>query len=193
MRARVERFVVTIALAISITACTSGPKVRVDADPSANLAGYKTFAFFEELATDKSRYSTMITGRLKEATRRELKRRGYEEVEQNPNLLVNFNTNVENRTDVQSTPSASAGFYGYRGGAYGAWGGYPTDIHTTHYQEGTLVIDLVDAEKKQLVWQAVAQGRLSKKAIENPTSSIDALIAEMFEKYPVPARDAAPT
>lgn len=193
MRTRTARWVLTMALALCIAACASGPKVRVDADPSANLSSYKTFAFFEELATDKSQYSTMITSRLKDATRRELKRRGYEEVEQNPTLLVNFNTNVENRTEVQSSPSASAGFYGYRGGAYGAWGGYPADIYTTHYQEGTLVIDVVDAEKKQLVWQAVAQGRLSKKAIENPAASIDALIAEMFEKYPVPARDATPT
>lgn len=193
MGARVKRSLLPIALALCIAACTSGPKVRVDADPSVNLSSYKTFAFFEELATDKSSYSTMITSRLKDATRRELKRRGYEEVTQSPNLLVNFSTNVENRTDVQSTPSASGGFYAYRGGMYGAWGGYPTDIHTTHYQEGTLVIDLVDAEKRQLVWQAVAQGRLSKKALENPTESIDALIADMFEKYPVPARDAAPT
>ena len=193
MLARVTTSVLMVALAFCTAACTSGPKVRVDADPSANLASYKTFAFFEELATDKSQYSTMITSRLKDATRREMKRRGYEEVTQSPNLLVNFSTNVESRTDVQSTPSASGGFYAYRGGMYGAWGGYPTDVHTTHYQQGTLVIDLVDAEKRQLVWQAVAEGRLSKKAVENPTESIDALIANMFEKYPVPARDAAST
>ncbi len=193
MHARAARFMLMIALALCSAACTSGPQVRVDSDPSANLTSYKTFAFFEELATDKSSYSTMITSRLKDATRRELERRGYEEVTQNPDLRVNFNTNVENRTDVQSSPSASAGFYGYRAGMYGAWGGYPIDIHTTHYQQGTLVIDLVDAQKRQLVWQAIAQGRLSKKALENPAESIDALIAEMFEKYPVPALDTAPT
>lgn len=192
MLARIRRSVLTTALLFCIAACTSGPKVRVDADPSADLASYKTFAFFEDLATDKSQYSTMITSRLKDATRRELKRRGYEEAADQPNLRVNFSTNLESRTEVQSTPSASAGFYGYRGGMYGAWGGYPTDVHTTHYQQGTLVIDLVDAQKRQLVWQAVAEGRLSKKAIENPAESIDALIADMFEKYPVPARDAAP-
>lgn len=193
MCAHVVRLALPVVFAFCLAACTSGPKVRTDSDPSVNLSNYKTFAFFEELATDKSSYSTMITSRLKDATRRELKRRGYEEVTANPNLLVNFSTNVESRTEVQSTPAPSAGFYGYRSGLYGAWGGYPMDVHTTHYKEGTLVIDLVDATKKQLVWQAVAQGRLSKKAVENPAASIDALIAEMFEKYPVPALDAAPT
>lgn len=191
MRARIEKFLLLIALAFCTVACTSGPQVRTDSDPSANLSSYKTFGFFEELATDKSSYSTMITSRLKDATRRELMRRGYQEAAENPELLVNFSTNVDTRTEVQSTPSA--GFYGYRAGMYGAWGGYPTDVHTTHYKQGTLVIDLVDAAKRQLVWQAVAQGRLSKKAVENPAASIDKLIAEMFEKYPVPALDAAPT
>jgi hypothetical protein len=128
-----RRLLATLALGTALAACSSGPKVRADADPSADFKSYRTFGFFEQLATDKSKYSTMLTTRLKDATRRELQTRGYQEAEQ-PQLLVNFNTNVENRTDVQSTAS-SAGFYGYRGGMYGAWGGYPQDVYTTHYQE----------------------------------------------------------
>jgi hypothetical protein len=181
---------ITVILVVGLSACASGPKIRVDGDPTVNLATYKTFGFFENLQTDKSSYSTMITSRLKEATRREFRRRGYEESEQ-PQLLVNFNTNVENRTEVQSSPAPSAGFYGYRGGMYGAWGGYPQEVYTTNYQEGTLVMDLVDAQKKQLVWQAVAQARLTKKVMENPGATIDAVITEMFEKYPVPPAPAA--
>ena len=99
-------------------------------------------------------------------------------------MLVNFNTNVENRTDVQSTPSA--GFYGYRAGAYGMWAGYPQDVQTTHNKEGTLAIDLVDAAKKQLVWQGIAQARLTKSMMENPTETIDSVVADIFAKYPVP-------
>jgi hypothetical protein len=173
------------ALSALLAACASGPTIRADGDPSVNLATYKTFGFFDQLATDKSKYSTMLTTRLKDSTRRELQRRGYQESEQ-PQLFVNFNTNVENRTDVQSTPSASAGFYGYRAGMYGAWGGYPQDVHTTHYQEGTLAIDLVDAAKKQLVWQGVAQARITKSMRENPSAAIDSVVTDIFAKYPVP-------
>jgi hypothetical protein len=180
------------ALSAILAACASGPTIRADGDPSVNLATYKTFGFFDQLATDKSKYSTMLTTRLKDSTRRELQRRGYQESEQ-PQLLVNFNTNVENRTDVQSTPSASAGFYGYRAGMYGAWGGYPQDVHTTHYQEGTLAIDLVDAVKKQLVWQGVAQARITKSMRENPSEAIDSVVTDIFEKYPVPPAVGAAT
>jgi hypothetical protein len=49
-------------------------------------------------------------------------------------LLADFNLNVENRTDVQSTPTAG-GYYGYRAGYDGAWAGYPVDLTTTHHEE----------------------------------------------------------
>jgi hypothetical protein len=185
MRAtNVATLLITIALSSVIASCSSGPQIRVDGDPTVNLSSYKTFGFFQQVETDKSKYTTMISSRLKDATRRELQKRGYQEADTNPQLLVNFNTNVENRTDVQSTPSA--GFYGYRAGAYGMWAGYPQDVQTTHYQEGTLAIDLVDAAKKQLVWQGVAQARITKSMRENPTETIDSVVADIFAKYPVP-------
>ena len=185
-----RRLLATFALGAVIAACTSGPKIRADADPSVDFATYTTFGFFDQLATDKSKYSTMLTTRLKDAARRELQTRGYQEAAQ-PHLLVNFNTNVETRTDVQSTGS-SAGFYGYRAGMYGAWGGYPQDVHTTHYQEGTLAIDVVDASKQQLVWQGIAQARLTKTMLENPGATIDSVVADIFAKYPVPPKGSSP-
>ena len=186
------RVVVALGCCMLVAACSSGPTIRADGDPSVDLASYKSFGFFDKLATDKSKYSTMITTRLKDATRRELQKRGYEESAQ-PQLLVNFSTNVENRTDVQSTgATASYGFYGYRAGMYGAWGGYPQDVYTTHYQEGTLAIDVVDASKQQLVWQGVAQARLTKTMIENPEATIGSVVADIFEKYPVQPTAAPP-
>jgi Domain of unknown function (DUF4136) len=185
MRAtNVATLLITIALSSVIASCSSGPQIRVDGDPTVNLSSYKTFGFFPTVETDKSKYTTMISSRLKDATRRELQKRGYQEAEANPQLLVNFNTNVENRTDVQSSPSA--GYYGYRAGAYGMWAGYPQDVRTTHYQEGTLAIDLVDAAKKQLVWQGIAQARITKSMRENPTETIDSVVADIFAEYPVP-------
>ncbi|HEY6641900.1 DUF4136 domain-containing protein [Povalibacter sp.] len=184
-----------MAMAAGLAACASGPTIRADADPTVNLSSYKTFGFYEKVSTDRSAYTTLISTRLKEATRTELTKRGYTFTETNPQLLANFNLNIENRQDVQSTPSAGVGvgmggYYGYRSGMYGVWGGYPQDVETVHYQVGTLAIDLVDAAKKQLVWQGTAEGRINKKAIENPGPAIDSVVGEIFAKYPVPAPGA---
>jgi hypothetical protein len=185
------RLAVTVGCCVFVAACSSGPTIRADGDPSVDFTQYKTFGFFDQLSTDKSKYATMLTGRLKDATRAELGKRGIQEAPQ-PQLLVNFSTNVENRTEVQSTgTSASYGFYGYRAGMYGAWGGYPQDVYTTHYQQGTLAIDLVDSQKKQLVWQGVAQARLTQKMLDNPGAAIGSVVTDIFEKYPVKAPEAA--
>jgi len=176
---------------VLVAACESGPTIRADGDPSVDFTAYKTFGFFDQLSTDKSKYATMLTGRLKDATRAELTKRGYTEAP-SPQLLVNFSTNVENRTEVNSTgSSASYGFYGYRAGMYGAWGGYPQDVYTTHYQQGTLAIDMVDSAKKQLVWQGIAQARLTKTMLDNPGAAIGSVVADIFEKYPVQPPAAA--
>jgi len=178
-----------VASIACLSACATGPTIRADADPSVNLSSYKTFGFFEKVSTDKSAYTTLVSTRLKDATRRELEKRGYQYSAANPQLLANFGLNIQDKQEIRSTPTASVGYgyYGYRAGMYGVWGGYPQDIDTINYQEGTLTVDLVDATKKQLIWQGTAQGRIDKKAIENPGPAIDAVVSEIFTKFPVPA------
>lgn len=176
-------------VAVCVAACATRPEIRTDSDPSVDLANYQTFGFFDKLATDRGSYGTILTERLKDSTRRELEQRGYQYVTSNPQLLVNFNVNVQYKQSVESTP-APGGYYAYRGGMYGMWAGYPQDIYTVDYKEGTLAIDLVDASKRQLVWQGVAQGRISHDAMENPGPAIDQVVTEVFDRYPVP--EAAP-
>lgn len=182
-----------IASIVCLSACESGPAIRADTDPSVNLSSYKTFGFFDRVSTDKTAYTTLVSTRLKDATRRELEKRGYQYTADNPQLLANFGLNIQDKQEIRSTPSAGVGYgyYGYRAGMYGVWGGYPQDIDTVNYKDGTLTIDVVEASKKQLVWQGTAQGRVDKKAIENPGPAIDAVVSEIFTKFPVPA-PAAP-
>jgi hypothetical protein len=172
-------------LLLILSGCASGPDIRVDSDPSVKVSSFETFGFFEPLATDKAGYSTLVTARLKEASRREMEARGYRYDAASPDLLLNFQLNVEERTDIRSSPSAGVGYggyYGYR--SYGAWAGYPVDIDTTHYKQGTLNIDVVDAERKALVWQAVAEGRIKKEAMKNPGPAIDAVMSRLMADFP---------
>ena len=186
------RWLSVVSVFLLVTAgCATGPSIRVDKDPNTDLTQYKTFGFFDQVATDRAQYSTLITERLKNATRTQLERVGYTYKEQDADLRVNFYLNVTEKQEIRSTPSSSVGvgYYGYRGGMYGAWGGYPYDVETVNYREGTLSIDLVDASKSQLVWQGVAEGRVSDEARKNPGPAIDAVVAEIFRNFPNPPSD----
>jgi hypothetical protein len=159
-----------------ITGCASRPEIRLDKDPSVDLHQYDTFAFFEPVSTDKSQYTTLLSGRLKNATRAELERRNYAYDEQNPDFRVNFNLDVVDRQEVRST-SMGPGFFGYRGLA--------SDIDTVNYRQGTLSVDLVDASINQLVWQGIVEGRIDRKTLENPGPAVDKVVGEVFEAFPI--------
>lgn len=186
---RIATLILSLMYAALLAGCSSGPSIRSDRDPSADLASYKTFGFFDRVSTDRNAYTTIVSARLKDATRRELEKRGYQYTQSGPQLLVNFHINITDRQDVRSVPGARAGYgyYGYRAGMYGVWGGYPQEVEMVNYQEGTLNIDLVDSQKQQLVWQGTAQGRIRKKSVENPGPAIDRVVTEIFARYPVPA------
>lgn len=180
----------------ALAACASGPEIRSDVNPSARFADYATFAFFSPLATDKAGYESVLTGRLKDATRRNLEAKGYVYSESAPDLLVNFYANIEDKQEIRSYstgPSVGVGYgyYGYRRGYYAGWS-TGTEVQTVNYKEGTLTIDLVDAKAKMLAWQGQAEGRVSKEARKNPGPAIDAAVAEIMRAVPARSGQAQP-
>lgn len=174
----------TLALLAALAAgCASGPSTRVDSDPTVDLASYKTFGFFKPLATDRGGYSTLMSEHLMRATRTQLEKHGYAYSDANPDLRVNFYVSVIDRAEIRSTPVAGRGFYGYRVG-YAGWAGYPHKVETENYQQGTLSVDLVDAHRRALVWQGIAEGRLNKSVAKNPGAAVESAVREIFASFP---------
>jgi hypothetical protein len=165
------------AFAVLLSACAaSGPKVRTDRDPTANLSSYKTFGFYDQLLGDRARYSTIMSNRLRAATIEQMSKLGYTYDVRNPQLRVNFFLQVANRVDVRSTPAT-----GFRPMA---WAGYPRDIETVGYKTGTLRIDLVDVKRSSSVWQGVAEGKIPEETLRNPGPAVDEAVRSIFRQFP---------
>lgn len=182
-----KKLLMAVALTL-LAGCTSGPTIRTNVDPQANLSSYRTYTFPETTGTDRHGYSTPITSYFKESIRREMDARGYQYVENGPaELLVNFNANAKEKVDVRSTPGATFGYgygyYGYRGGLYDA-AAFPRGVETVRYKVGTANVDVVDQSKKQVIWEGVAEARLTDKIMNDPRSAISNVIAEMFLQFP---------
>ena len=182
-----------LASVLVLAACESGPKIRANADPAANFASYKTYAFMDKLGTDRGGVATPLTSYFKEAVRREMDARGYRYLDGGPaDLLVNFSANSQEKVDVRSTPAPSyGGYYGYRAGVYGGWYG-GTDVDTVRYKVGTANIDLVDASRKQLVWESIVEGKLTSKVMKDPRAAVNAAVTEMFKQFPGTASGTTP-
>ncbi len=181
-----SRLAGSLVLAAALLAACAAPKptIRTNYDKSANLAAYHTYGFVSEPGTNRAGYSTLVTKQFEEAIQREMDARGYRYSETDPDLLVNFSASSQEKVDVQST-STPGGYYGYRRGLYTAGGVYSgTEVDTVRYKVGTANIDVVDARKKQLLWEGVAEGKLTKEVMADPGAAINSVVTQMFAQFP---------
>ena len=176
----------SIALAVLAGCAASRPSIRTDSDRSVDFSSFESYGFPDELGTDRAGYSTLITDYFRDAVHREMRSRGYRYTQVNPDLLVNFFANVQDVTALRSRPNAwvACGYYGYRYGMYSAWPGYGENADTVQRKPGTANIDIVDAGRNQLIWEGVAEGRLTRTVMENPHPAIDSVVADLFSRYP---------
>ena len=171
-----------LALCIGLTACQSGPQVRTQTAPTVDVLKYHTFGFVDHPDTDRSGYTTITTGYLKEAVTREMLARGYTESGK-PDLVVNFIVGTKDKVESAPGPTVGVGYgrWGYRGFGWGlGYGG--RDVRTI--TEGSLTVDVVDHGQSALVWSGTAAGRLTKKTLNNPQPALDQAVAAIFAKYP---------
>lgn len=166
-------------LALVVTSCTS-VRVASDYDKNANFNTYKTFAFFKT-GIDKAEINDLDKRRILRAIETELLAKGFTKSE-NPDMLVSIFTKSREKVNVYNN---GWGPYGYGWGWYPwYWGGYGYGGSTVSTStEGVLYIDLIDAKKKELVWQGMGTGYLSKN-MEEKEERIKEFVNKIMEKYP---------
>ncbi len=178
--------------------CASGPDLRSDYDRSANFAEYETYDFYDDAGPGGSNYQDLFSQYVEAAIEKEMQARGYRRSESDPDLLINFNAILEDKTKVTTSPAPmtgyGVGYYGYRGGFYDPWYGYgyAQETHVSQYTQGTFNIDLVDAEKKKLVWECVGVGRVTDEALDNLEQSVNNAVPKYFAKFPFRAGSGTP-
>ena len=167
-----------LALLIVVSSCSS-VKVAADYDKDAKFGDYKTFAFFKS-GIDKAEISDLDKRRILRAIEAELLAKGFTKSE-NPDLLVSLFTKSQQRVDVYNN-SWGNGAWGW-GGFGPGWGWGWNQPNTSVTTQGVLYIDLIDANKKELIWQGMGTGYLSKN-MEKKDERIKEFVAKIMEKYP---------
>jgi hypothetical protein len=160
-------FALVASAPLWLSGCTSGPDVRAEYDHAVDFGKYRTYGFMSQAGPDKAEFKSLAQQTLQAAAAAEMDKRGYTRSD-TPDLVLNFKGRIEEKTDIESdtAPMYGAGWVprhvrltvrGYGG----------TEVNTHRYKVGTLVMDIVDREKKQAVFQGgLGDGRLEREAAE---------------------------
>jgi hypothetical protein len=168
---------------ITLASCSS-IRVSSDFDKAAPFAKYKTYAFTPEALSLP--INDLNRNRLLTAIETELAAKGFTKSETNPDVWIDMQLRGE---EVQTATATTSGYPGYgygRGYRYGWGGGFSTTtIDYDTYVEGTLFIDMIDAQKKQLVWQGRGTKTLEPDASQQKREeNINYAVKQIFLQYP---------
>ena len=155
-----------------MTSCTS-VRVASDYDKAADFNSYKTFAFYKT-GIDKAEISDLDKRRILRAVEVELIAKGFTKSE-NPDLLVSIFTKSREKINIHN----GFGSYGYGWG----WSPWYYNSQVSSSIEGSLYIDLIDANKKELVWQGIGKGYISQ-SMKQKEERIKEFVMKIIEKYP---------
>jgi len=187
-----ELFTASVLLCVTaaLGACSSAPpvKVRTRVDPAAEMSSYRSYSFPPVLGTNYGGKTTALTVYFMQAIRKEMDSRGYRYTEESPDLYVNFNANPRagggSKASIAPAYGYSTGYYAYRAELYGLPVVAFEDEETINYRVGTGNIDVVDAKRKMLVWEGIAEGRLTEDMLNDPGPAIAVIVSDIFAHYP---------
>ena len=168
-----------LTLVILFSSC-SAVKVAVDYDSKVDFKKYKTFAFYKT-GIDKAKISDLDKKRILRAIESELSLLGLVKSE-NPDMLVSIFTKSREKVDVNQNNNFGYGF----GWGWNPWmgNGMNNNVNISQYTEGTLFIDFIDKEKKELVWQGVGTGALKIQNREKKEERIKEFVKEIVSRFP---------
>jgi hypothetical protein len=184
MRTRTAHATVILLAALALAGCST-MTVSTDYDRTASFAAYKTFDFIPPQEIK----NPLVRQRIEDAITAQLQAKGLTRSSENPDLLIAGHGRLSSETHFDTT-SFGYGMGGWGGywGPYGGYGGAGMGSSTTVAREvpvGTLIIDLVDAGTKKLVWQAVASDTLDPGATaEERDYRINKAMEKIFAGYP---------
>ena len=173
---RILKNIILLLSVVWLGACTaSSVAVRSDYDRTANFREYATYA----IVSDKDKGNDPVLGsqlnqkRMAQALDVEMKARGYVpvSVEENPDLLLSFQTDAKDKQ------------YTVNNNTWGYWRWYGTGPQTRQYEETRIILNMVDAKTKELVWQGWAVGQLNERKKDRDAIFREA-VYKIMQEYP---------
>jgi hypothetical protein len=191
-----KQYILYIPLIIGLAFATgcAALDVHYDFDREVDFGLIQTYDWMS--VPQKTPDNELTLKHIKSAVNKQLKSKGLTLTSNNPDVLIAMHGGKEKKVDVQEWG------YAYRDRDYYHTGPYYPNMYpspypadpqgrdnieyrrgtdTYEYEVGTLIIDFVDAKKKELIWRGIATGVVNSNIA---AEDIDRIVAKIMENYP---------
>jgi hypothetical protein len=190
-----KSWIIALVTAIFISGCST-LEVQVDYDDKHDFSALSTFAVVYKNKNDgrdfdRDRISRLLTGYMKD--------KGYLNVDKSAaDFYITMHLNVEQKSQIETNyetigirpvPYTYLGFdrpYPLRpAGMIAMEPDVRVTTRTNEYEEGKLVLEILDVKENRVVWQGIAKDRLSDDYTQQEKSEyLNKVIAELFKDFP---------
>ncbi len=153
----------SFGLLLGAGGCASSARVGVsnDFDHSVNFRAYKTWSWYPQQGQDTEGgpargYESFLDQRIRAAVEREMTAKGLTKVDKSPDIFVAYSAKVENKQRINNVGPYSPWGYGYYGRGMAP---------VSEYKAGTVILDIVDAKRKELAWRGTGVAQLDQNTI----------------------------
>ena len=185
MQTRMRHF--ALGMGLILAAGCAGQQVTTDYTPATSFSQFRTFALVS--SPDTAAAQQLLDQRVSNAVQAQLIGKGLTATDrQNADLFVGYGMVDKTHREVY-TDRDGWGWGGGWGWRYYRWGvAWPMTAQrrVETYTDGTVVVNLIDAKTKKVVWEGEVADVVSLP-VGNPVSAtqqIDGAVAKLFAKYP---------
>ncbi len=179
---------ITVVLLLSLVGCSS-ISTTSDYDPTVDFSKYKTYMWFagEMPADDELSKYPLVKKRIANSVEKALEAKGFTKgTKDSFDFVVILHAGTKERMQMNTYNYGGYGYGGYGGGWGGGYGGGMSTTDVNYYDEATVIVDIADAEKKELAWRGTATGivRKSQKEQSEAQADADEVINKILADFP---------
>jgi Domain of unknown function (DUF4136) len=177
-----QKRLITAAITLLIAqAVIVAQKTSYDFEKTANFAAFKTYGTKPGTPVGQQ----LIDDRIAAAIDTQLAAKGLTKAAGEPDVFVVYHMAFDKQQDISTYSSGGGGYGAYGWGWGGGWAGGTSTTQVRDILIGTLVIDMADAKKGQLVWRGMGVKEVNTQADpEKRDKSINKAVEKIFKNYP---------
>lgn len=176
-------------ICLLVVGCAPSIQVKSSFDPQTDFSKAATYNWLNDVDQpgDDIRVNNERTRKMvRQAVEQSLEEKGFTRVEgQQADLLVAWFGAIKTKVKSESIEHFYSP-YGY-GSLYKDpyWNSQPATFNVSEYEEGTLIIDVLDPAKQRLLWRGIGTGEVVEgQPEETVRKNLTNAVKQILEKFP---------